>query len=378
MVVYDEFGPEKILEVYNPKIGMRGFVVIDNVSLGPGKGGIRMTPSVTIDEVAKLARTMTWKNALADLPFGGAKAGIIADDRVITKQKKKDIIQEFARAIKIICPKLYIAGPDMNTGEEEMRWFVEANGDIKSATGKPATLCVKPGQKCGIPHEYGSTGFGVFHAAVVAAHHRDMNIEGMTIAIEGLGNVGSFAAKYLTDAGAKLVGISDSRGLLYAPEGIDVKKLFSVKEKTGSVINYKPGTILSNRDLVGLDVDILVTAAVPDFIKIGDINKIKAKIIVEGSNIPMTADAEQKLHELGVLVVPDFVANAGGVISSYAEYKGKNPDDMFKLVKQKIQKNTHVVLKYAEEKHVKPRDAALEIAKERVLKKCTTCKLPNV
>ncbi|MEK6839644.1 MAG: Glu/Leu/Phe/Val dehydrogenase dimerization domain-containing protein, partial [Nanoarchaeota archaeon] len=126
MVVYDEFGPEKILEVYNPKIGMRGFVVIDNVSLGPGKGGIRMTPSVTIDEVAKLARTMTWKNALADLPFGGAKAGIIADDRVITKQKKKDIIQEFARAIKIICPKLYIAGPDMNTGEEEMRWFVEA------------------------------------------------------------------------------------------------------------------------------------------------------------------------------------------------------------------------------------------------------------
>ncbi|MEK6839321.1 MAG: glutamate dehydrogenase, partial [Nanoarchaeota archaeon] len=263
-------------------------------------------------------------------------------------------------------------------GEEDMRWFVEANGDIKSATGKPATLCVKPGQKCGIPHEYGSTGFGVFHAAVVAAHHRDMNIEGMTIAIEGLGNVGSFAAKYLTDAGAKLVGISDSRGLLYAPEGIDVKKLFSVKEKTGSVINYKPGTILSNRDLVGLDVDILVTAAVPDFIKIGDINKIKAKIIVEGSNIPMTADAEQKLHELGVLVVPDFVANAGGVISSYAEYKGKNPDDMFKLVKQKIQKNTHVVLKYAEEKHVKPRDAALEIAKERVLKKCTTCKLPNV
>lgn len=378
MVVYDEFGPEKILEVYNPKIGMRGFVVIDNTSLGPGKGGIRMTPSVSLDEVAKLARTMTWKNALADLPFGGAKAGIIADDRAITKQKKKEILQEFARAIKHICPSLYIAGPDMNTGEEEMRWFVEANGNMKSATGKPATMCVQPGIKCGIPHEYGSTGFGVFHAAVVAAHHRDKNIEGMTVAIEGLGNVGTFAAKYLTDAGAKLVGISDSKGLLYSQGGIDVKKLFSVKEKTGSVINYKPGTVLSNRDLVGLDVDMLITAAVPDFIKRDDVNRIKAQIIVEGSNIPMTADVEQSLHERGILVVPDFVANAGGVISSYAEYKGKNPDDMFALVKKKIQKNTHVVLKYAEEKRVKPRDAALDIAKERVLKKCTTCVLPNL
>jgi len=281
MVTFDEFGPEKIFEVYNPKVGMHGFVVLHNLSLGVGKGGIRMTPSVSVDEVAKLARTMTWKNALADLPFGGAKAGIIADDRSITKQKKKEIIQAFSYAIKPICPKLYIAGPDMNTGEEEMKWFVEANGNIKSATGKPATLCVKPGIKCGIPHEYGSTGFGVFHAAVVAAHHQGKNIEGMTIAIEGLGNVGSFAAKYLSDAGAKIVGISDSKGLLYSQEGIDIKKIFNVKEKTGSVINYKPGQVMTPHDIVGLDVDIIITAAIPDLIKTSDVPQVKARIIVE-------------------------------------------------------------------------------------------------
>ena len=378
MVEFDEFGPEKILEVYNPKVNMKGFVVVDSTALGVSKGGIRMTPNVSIDEVAKLARTMTWKNALADLPFGGAKAGIIADDRAIPKQKKKEIIQEFARAIKPICPSLYIAGPDMNTGEEEMRWFVEANGSVKSATGKPATMCVKPGVKCGIPHEYGSTGFGVFHAAVVAAHHQDKNIEGMTIAIEGLGNVGSFAAKYLSEAGAKIVGISDSKGLLHVQEGIDIKKVFNVKEKTGSVINYKPGQVLPSHDIVGMDVDILITAAVPDLITVADVGKVRAKMIVEGSNIPMTADVEKMLHEKGILVVPDFVANAGGVISSYAEYRGKNPDEMFTLVKKKIQKNTHVVLKYAEEKNWMPRDAAMEIARDRVLKKCTTCKLPNL
>ncbi len=266
----------------------------------------------------------------------------------------------------------------MNTGEEEMKWFVETNGSMKSATGKPATLCVKPGVKCGIPHEYGSTGFGVFHAAVVAAHHQGKNIEGMTVAIEGLGNVGSFAAKYLSDAGARIVGLSDSKGLLYAPEGIDLKKIFTVKEKTGSVINYTLGKVLPTHGIVALDVDLLVTAAVPDLIKSDDVYNVKARIIVEGSNIPMTAEVEEQLHQRKILVVPDFVANAGGVISSYAEYKGKNPDDMFILVKRKIQKNTHIVLKYAEQKGCTPRDAALEIAKDRVVKKYRTCRIPTL
>ena len=377
MVNYDEFGPEKILEVYNPKVGMRGFVVIDSTALGPAKGGIRMTPTVSVDEVARLARAMTWKCSLADLPFGGGKSGIIADPKHISKEKKFDIIKAFSRALKSVCPKEYVAAPDMNMAEQEVQAFVKENGSMKSATGKPATMCVKPGQRCGIPHEYGSTGFGVFHAATVAAKHMGMDIKGATVAIEGLGNVGEFAAKYFTEAGAKLVGVSDSQGLIYNKNGIDFKKVASTKHKTRTVINYKPGKILPSKDIIGLPVDILVTAAIPDLITMDDVNKIKAPLIVEGSNIPMTADIEEVLFKKKKMVVPDFVANAGGVISSYAEYKGQNPEGMFKLVQRKILKNTKIVLDHAEELGVKPRDAAKAIAVDRVRRKCKVCKIPK-
>ena len=366
--MFDEFGPEKILEIYDAKTGMHGFVVIDNTARGPGKGGIRMTPTVTLDEVAKLARVMTWKTSLADLPFGGAKAGIISP-KDLTLEKKKKIIEAFSRALKVISPKLYIAAPDINTAEKEMKWFAEANGDWRSCTGKPSSMCTKVGKskKCGIPHEYGSTGFGVYHATLVAAPFAGLDIKKSTVAVEGLGNVGSFAAKYLSkNANTKVVAVSDSKGLIYNKDGLDIAKLLEVKKKTGSVINYKPGQILDNKKVTKLPVDILITAAIPDVIKKEDILSVKAKMIVEGSNIPISEEVEETLHKRGILVVPDFVANAGGVISSYAEYRGKSPRDMFKLVKQKIKKNTKLVLELAKKKKCKPRNAAVEIAMSRV------------
>src|SRR3989338_8162781 len=208
-VVNDKFGPERVLKVYDPKIGMKGFLVIDNTALGPGKGGIRMTPNVTEEEVGRLARAMTWKNALAGIPFGGAKAGIVWEGG--TPEKKKQFIQSFARAIKPFLPKKYIAGPDVNTGEKEMQWFVEATGNWRSATGKPAGLCMKifgkSGEKCGIPHEFGSTGFGVAHAAKAAAEAAGLDIRKATVAIEGFGNVGSFAFQYLKELGANVVAV---------------------------------------------------------------------------------------------------------------------------------------------------------------------------
>src|SRR3989344_8944995 len=154
MIKFDEFGPEKIFEVYNPRANMHGFVVIDNLNLGVSKGGIRMTPTVSIEEVSKLARTMTWKNALADIPFGGAKSGIIADDKQISQEKKDELIEAFAESIKELCPSKYIAAPDINTGEHEMEIFSKAIGSKKACTGKPEKMG-------GIPHELGSTGFGV-------------------------------------------------------------------------------------------------------------------------------------------------------------------------------------------------------------------------
>ena len=170
MVEYDEFGPEKILSVYNAKTGMKGFVVIDNTALGPGKGGIRMTPTVTTEEVARLARTMTWKCALANLPFGGAKSGIVADDKKISREKKEEIVRSFSESLKIVCPDLYIAAPDMYMGEREMEWFAKANGNFKACTGKPKSMG-------GLPHELGSTGFGVYHAARVAARYTNLDLK---------------------------------------------------------------------------------------------------------------------------------------------------------------------------------------------------------
>lgn len=377
MVDYDDFGPEKILEVYNPRVGMRGFLILDNTSLGPGKGGIRMTPSVSMDEVAKLARTMTWKCALADLPFGGAKSGIVADPKLLTPKKKMEIVQAFSEALKPVCPSLYVAAPDMNMAEEEMRTFVTANGSLKSATGKPSTMCIAPGKGCGIPHELGSTGFGVFHAGKVAVEHNGGKLKGMTVAIEGLGNVGTFAAQYFSEAGAKIVALSDSKGVIYNQEGLDYKKVLQAKQKMGSVTNYQPGKVLPTTDIVGLPVDMLVTAAIPDLIMLNNAQSVKAKYIIEGSNIPMTVAIEQILFKKGILVVPDFVANAGGVISSYAEYVGKSTKEMFKLVETKIVKNTHLVLEKADKNGTKLRDAAMQIAVERVLRKCKTCKKPS-
>ncbi|MEK6942415.1 MAG: Glu/Leu/Phe/Val dehydrogenase, partial [archaeon] len=333
---------------------------------GPGKGGIRMTPTVSVDVVSRLARAMSFKCALADIPFGGAKSGIVADSKKMSPEKKKLIVESFARALKVVCPGQYISAPDMNMAEREMEWFVKANGSHNAATGKPAKITLPSGTFNGIPHELGSTGFGVFHAAKVASKYVNIDLDGATAVIEGYGNVGEFAAKFLQEAGVKIVGVSDSQGTIHSNEGIDPKKLLDVKKKTGSVINYKPGNVRSSHDLLAIDADILITAAIPDLIKMGDVPKIKAKLIVEGSNIPATVEVEEALGKKGILVVPDIIANAGGVISSYAEYKGFTVDKMFSLVEEKITSQLKVILDHSAENGVIPRHSASEIAEKRV------------
>lgn len=356
---FDQFGPEKILEIYDPKTGAHGFTVIDNTALGPGKGGIRMLPSVTINEVAKLSRAMTWKCAIADLPFGGAKSGIIANANEISIEKKHEIIAAFSKGLKIISPERYIAAPDIDMGEEEMRTFAKANGSPKSCTGKPSNMG-------GLPHELGSTGFGLYKSIVVATKHIGLDLKKATVAVEGYGNVGSFAAKYLKEHGATVVAVSDSKGCLHDPVGIDTKKLDKVKKDTRAVSNYKSGSKLTCGDIFTIPVDILIPAALPNAINKHNYEEIKVKIIAEGANIPMEHWIEEKLHENGILVLPDIVANAGGVISSYVEYIGKNEKYMFKLVEEKITKNTKIVLDHSKKEKIYPREAAMHIAKERI------------
>ncbi|MBI1971309.1 MAG: Glu/Leu/Phe/Val dehydrogenase [Candidatus Wildermuthbacteria bacterium] len=343
---FDEWGPEYVVRVYKPSIGLEGFLVVDNTTLGPGKGGIRMTPDISEEEVRRLARAMTWKTALAGIPFGGAKAGIRWSGG--SEEQKKKLMQAFARAIKIFTPRKYIAGPDVNTGEKEMQWFVEATGNWKSATGKPAKLCMlvlgKGGsvEQCGIPHEFGSTGFGVAHATRVAAELLKLPMRGATVALHGFGNVGSFTAKYLKVMGAKIVAIATKEGATYK------------------------GKKIPREDFWKVPVDILIPASVTDVINDSNKRFIKAKLVVEGANIPMQERIEQELWKKGIMIVPDFVANSGGVISSYAEYRGYNPKQMFRTVEHKIIQSTREVLEKALKTGRNPRDIALEIAKERI------------
>ena len=365
----DEWGPEKILQVYEQESGMKGILVIDNTILGPGKGGIRTMSTVTTKEIFRLARTMTWKCALAKIPFGGAKSGIIADPKQISEEKKMGLIRAFSRALKQVCPSLYVAAPDINTGENEMAAFALENGSMKSATGKPVRLCVKPGVQCGIPHEYGSTALGVVQAAFTAANYLDeLDVDNATAAIEGFGNVGSFVVDYFSQIDIKIVAVSDSKGCIYNSEGLDFNKLQDIKLQTGSVINYRPGEVLENKALFELDVDFLVPAAIPDVITNENVELIKAKMVVEAANLPLRPEIENILSKRGKMVIPDILANAGGVISSYAEYKGYNPKRMLELVQRKIRQNTVKVIETALAKDIELRDAAMILAKERLTK----------
>ncbi|MEK7552758.1 MAG: Glu/Leu/Phe/Val dehydrogenase [Patescibacteria group bacterium] len=346
-----------MIKLHNPTLSVRGFLVIDNTTLGPGKGGIRMTPTVTEEEVGRLARAMTYKNALAGIPFGGAKAGIVFDPKTNDPKTKKQVVEWFARELKPFLPQLYIAGPDINMTEKEMAIFVGAVKDRRAATGKPARLG-------GLPHELGSTGFGVMVATKIALQKIDRPLRGARVAIEGFGNVGSFAAKLLESQGAKIVAVSDSRGTIYNPNGLKSAELIKVKKRTGSVTNYLNSEKLSGAAIFELAVDVLIPAALPDVINKNNVDKIKAKIIIEGANIAVTAEAEAKLSANGVLIIPDIVANAGGVISSYAEYRGWSKEKMFKLVQDKIAHSVTAVLAGAGKTNQRPRQAALALAEK--------------
>ncbi|MFA5930363.1 MAG: Glu/Leu/Phe/Val dehydrogenase [Candidatus Micrarchaeia archaeon] len=350
----DEYGPEMIVHVYDPKTGMEGIVVIDNTAIGPAKGGVRLVPDITVDEVYGLARAMTWKNALAGIPFGGAKSGIKAPGN---SPNKAELVRAFSEKIASLVPSKYVPGPDMNIGENEMAIISNTIGTRQASTGKPASMG-------GLPHELGSTGYGVFLATEVALEHAKIPIANATVAIEGFGNVGTFTAKFLTGKGAKVIAVSDSKGTVYLESGLKYETLMQTKKEKGTVTAYPGAKVLPAADLFGIKCDVLIPGARPNVIRDDNMNTIKARVIVEAANIPMTPDVELGLVKRGIIVVPDFVANAGGVISSYVEFIGGTEQQMFAMVKEKITANTRLV--FARAKGGNLRAAALEIAKERV------------
>jgi len=247
----------------------------------------------------------------------------------------------------------------MNTTEREMGFLADELGDMKAATGKPASMG-------GLPHELGSTGFGVAQSAFEALAHKEMDVNGVRIAIEGFGNVGTFTMKHLCEKGAKVIAVSDSRGAVYDERGLDYDALLKAKAEKGTVTAYGNGAkILDSASLFSLQCDMLIPGARPNVITAVNAPLVKAKIIVEAANIPMSVEVEKSLSSRGILMIPDFVANAGGVISSYVEYIGGSESEMFAMVQEKITSNTRLVLENTINNDT--RAAALKIAKERVI-----------
>jgi len=354
----DTFGPEKILVVYDPKTRMLGYLVIDNTARGMGKGGVRMAPDLSIQDVMRLARIMTWKNAAADLPFGGAKGGIVADPR---DPNREAIIRAYARALRNIIPTEYIFGLDMGLTELDAALVVDELGDPKASTGKPAFLG-------GIPYdELMITGYGVVESIKVACEFAEIDFSKATLAIQGFGAVGKGVAKFAHELGATIVAVADTSGAVYDPEGLDVTTLFRIKEETGELINYRKGKKLSPGDELFLPVEILVPSAKGDVIDQGNVGRIQAKIIAEGANFATSVDAQKVLHNRGIWFVPDFIANAGGVISAYIELINGTPSQAFESTREKIRNNTREMFEKSLKAKVSPLEAALGIAQERVI-----------
>jgi glutamate dehydrogenase/leucine dehydrogenase len=340
--IADDLGPDKVIHIHKPKAGLRAILVVDNVATGPAIGGARMAPDVTLDECARLARAMTLKNAAAGLPHGGAKSVIMADP-TMPEARKQELVRAFARAIGQITD--YIVGPDMGTNERCMGW---AYDEIGRAVGLPREIG-------GIPlDKIGATGLGVAIAAEAAQAFCDVRLDGARVAVQGFGAVGYHAARFLAERGARLVAASDSRGCISDPGGLDITALAAIKARGGSVIDIEA------------DCDILIPAARPDVINQGNAAGVKARLILEGANIPATTGAEEDLHRRGILVVPDFIANAGGVICASVEYHGGSEPQALAAIKDKIRRNTIEVLTRARSGPLTPRAAATAMAVERV------------
>lgn len=361
----DEWGPEKVVFVYDPDTGMRGVLVIDNTAIGPGKGGIRFTPTVTPVEVFRLARVMTWKCALAGLPFGGAKGGIMGDPN---KVDRVAWMKSFAKAIKPYVPLQYVAATDMGTTELDMAVFAHEVGDVRACTGKPSEMG-------GIPHELGTTGYGVAVATDLTLKMLNkfgsisLDPREATVAIQGFGNVGSFTAKFLDELGYKIVAISDITGCIYNPEGLDIPHIMRDLQTEGSIDRLSRYEIYHKEKIFDVKSDVFIPAATSDTINSETAPKlIKAgtKLVIEAANIPTTSEAEKMLIEKGIWVVPDFVVNSGGVIGSFVEYKGGTEKEAFDLINYKITTNVKLVITLAQQNGSTPRKIAQEIAKTRV------------
>jgi len=297
-----------------------GYRVQYNITLGPAKGGIRYHPDVTLDEVTALAAWMTWKCAVAHVPFGGGKGGVVCDPTRLSKRELEALTRRYVgEIIDAIGPEKDVPAPDVNTDAQIMAWVMDTYsmhvGHTETAvvTGKPVEMGGSLGRR-------EATGRGVMIVTREAAKHLGIDIKGASVAIQGFGNVGSVSAELLAGIGARIVAVTDWKGGAHNERGLDVAAMLEYVKTHKSIDGFPGGEPLTNEQLFELDVDVLIPAALENQVTMENAPAIKAKILVEGANGPTAPDAHQHLHERGVFVIPDILANAGGVTTSYFEW----------------------------------------------------------
>jgi len=352
-----------------------GFRVQHSSARGPCKGGIRYHPECTLDEIKALAALMTWKCALVNIPFGGAKGGVVCDPLRLSKDEIRKLTRRYTVMIMpILGGRRDIPAPDVGTNEEIMSWIMDTVSMLEGrtvfdiVTGKPIDLGGSLGRK-------EATGRGVTEVTLHLLRKLGKNIEGTRVAVQGYGNVGSVAANLLAEAGCKVVGISDVSAAFYNPNGLDLSAVNDYLAKSGEKLLkgfQGEADSISNPELLLLDVDVLVLAAIENQITEENADKVKAKFIIEGANAPVTPKASDILRDKGVIVVPDILANSGGVIVSYFEWVQSTQSFFWDLeevntnLKRRITRSLEEVWKIAEEEKVDLRTAAYTIAVKRV------------
>ena len=349
-----------------------GYRVQYNIALGPAKGGIRYHPAVTLDEVTALAAWMTWKCAVAQVPFGGGKGGVACDPTRMSRRELERLTRRYVAEIAdAIGPDKDIPAPDVNTNDQVMAWIMDTYSMHVGATttgvvtGKPIELGGSAGRR-------EATGRGVTIVAREAARHLGFSLDGARVAVQGFGNVGSVSAQLLAGMGARVIAITDWKGGVYDERGLDIPAMIEYARQFRTIDGFPAGQPLTNDDLFRLDADILLPAAIENQITVRNAADIRARVIIEGANGPTTPEAHKLLHERGVFVVPDILANAGGVTASYFEWVQDRhgyfwpEDEVNERLEAKMQAAFETVLKTALRYRIDLRAAAYVVAIDRV------------
>ncbi len=356
---FDELGPERILHVHDPKTGMRGVVVVDSTAISEfGAGGLRMMPDITTREIQLLARAMTYKYIALELPMGGSKSGIWGDPGMRGAEREA-VMKAFGRAAKPLLQAGTMVGSDIGTDATDVAHIYEGAGMPYRSSG------LAHAQKDGDPLENHATGYGVVVAARGACEFAGFDLAGASVAIEGFGKAGGGVARYMHEAGARVVALSTLEGTAVREQGLDIPALLEARKSEGdaAVMNHPDVKTLPREALYGLDVDVLVPGSRTHVIHGGNVGEVQARVISSIANVPITDDAEAALHARGVHVVPDFISNGGGVVISIVDGLGGSEADVFRILDTEIARITKRSLESAADAAVAPR--LHEIARSR-------------